>query len=117
MTKSKTLIIYSLEGCPYSRKAEEIARDTFPTELYEIVRVDHASKSDIIHKNNNLINTFPQIFYQGSSGKQYLLGGCSDLEEFITLHQKISQAIKESNFSHVIDPKLIFKLTIIANTK
>ena len=116
MTKSKTLIIYSLEGCPYSKKAEEIVENTFSTDMYEIVRVDHFSKSDIIKQNKNLMTTFPQILYKGSSEKQYLLGGCSDLEEFIKLHQKITAAIQESHFSHPINPKLIFKLTIIAKT-
>ena len=50
------LIIYSLEGCPYSMKSESLLKLYKP----KIVKVTQAEKDK--YKKQNGMNTFPQIF-------------------------------------------------------
>lgn len=76
----KKLIIYSLEGCGYSIRAENTlrARNIDAT----INKVKYENKESI--KQLNSMNTFPQIFLEGG-GERYLIGGNSDLDEIINI--------------------------------
>ena len=51
-----SLIIYSLEGCPYSMKSESLLKLYKP----KIVKVSQLEKEK--YKKQNNMNTFPQIF-------------------------------------------------------
>lgn len=51
-----SLIIYSLEGCPYSMKSESLLKLYKP----KIFKVSQSEKEK--YKKQNDMNTFPQIF-------------------------------------------------------
>lgn len=76
----KNLIIFSLEGCGYSMRAE----NTCTTRNIDatINKVKYENKESI--KQLNSMNTFPQIFLEGG-GERHLIGGNSDLDEIINI--------------------------------
>lgn len=73
------LIIYSLEGCPYSIKAEKLLNKYNP----KIIKVTHNDKEQIKRQNN--MPTFPQIFLEDSNEK-IKIGG---LDDTVNLLRKI----------------------------
>ena len=81
MTKGE-LIVYSLQGCGYSKHAESTLEDR---KRVEIISVSQDEKDGIKSQNN--MSTFPQIFlkYKGSLTK---IGGDSDLTEIVDIIKK-----------------------------
>jgi len=68
-----------LEGCGYSIRAKEIL------ELNKINSdIINISSSEKDKYKTNQINTFPQIYLCKHKKGSLLLGGCSDLEKFIS---------------------------------
>ena len=66
------LFIYSLVGCPWSLKGEQILK---PYQA-NIIKVDQSEK-DKFKKMNNM-NTFPQIFLENDSKKLIKIGGYTE---------------------------------------
>lgn len=70
------LEIYSLEGCPYSVKAEKLVKDLrLP---YKVIKVTDSNKQS--YKDKNQMATFPQIFIvYPQLGLRKLIGGYTEL--------------------------------------
>jgi glutaredoxin len=66
------LIIYSLVGCPYSMKAEQLLEKYQP----KIIKVSYQEKEQIKRQNN--MPTFPQIFLEEKE-KKITIGGFNDV--------------------------------------
>jgi glutaredoxin len=86
------LIIYSLEGCPYSMKSESLLKLYKP----KIVKVSQAEKDK--YKKQNDMTTFPQIFLDNIK-----IGG---LDSVTALLAKIFNGEK-INFNNEDSDKLI----------
>ena len=80
--KSK-LVIYSLQGCPYSMAAVDFLKKK--NIEYELVNVTQSTKSEC--KMNNRMNTFPQIFII-KSGIKFKIGGYDDM---MILYNKVNK--------------------------
>jgi len=74
------LNIYSLNGCPWSKKAVETLKLCKP----EVINVSQEEKDK--YKNMNKMNTFPQIFLvdENDINKKILIGGYNDLMVLLT---------------------------------
>ena len=86
--------IYSLEGCPYSMKAEELLNKYNNIEVIKVKRID---KEKI--KQKNKMNTFPQIFLV-KDNKKIKIGGCDKITEILELvnnNKNIKTIIKKLN--------------------
>lgn len=79
MNNKEYYLIYSLEDCYYSEKAEKHLRDYGLA--HQLIKVKQDEKDK--YKNMLQKHTFPQIYYHSPDNKYYEIGGCSDLEEFI----------------------------------
>ena len=82
----KSILIYSLEGCPYSQKAEKLLK--YNNISHNVIKVYQEKKKDFIEKNK--METFPQIFYV-NNGEKILIGGCSELEQILKIKNKIKK--------------------------
>lgn len=71
------IIIYSLEGCPYSQASEKLVALKLQPSEYQIEKVSQNEKEDYKEKNNH--PTFPQVFNNGE-----LLGGYTELKDYLT---------------------------------
>ena len=70
------LEIFSLEGCPYSIKAEKLAK--ISGVAHKVIKVKQTKKDFYKQKNN--MNTFPQIFAIATQDNiRKKIGGCDDL--------------------------------------
>ena len=84
------LLIYSLENCPYYRKAEDLVKEhEIP---HKIIKITHTTKQK--YKRINKMDTFPQIFIETKSGvkrdkKQIKLGGSQVLLHLIQISHLI----------------------------
>lgn len=79
MSYQSKYIIYSLEKCFYSTKAENyLIQYGFPHQIIRVSRADKDKYKQFLEKE-----TFPQIYYQDCYNRRYSLGGCSEFEEFI----------------------------------
>jgi len=87
-----TLIIYSLEGCPYSMRSESLLKLYKP----KIVKVSQTEKDK--YKKQNDMTTFPQIFLDNIK-----IGG---LDSVTALLAKIFNGEK-INFNNEDSDKLI----------
>jgi glutaredoxin len=72
------LFIYSLVGCPWSLKSEEILK---PYKA-NIIKVDQSEKNKFKKMNN--MNTFPQIFLLDDSNKSIKIGGYDDTMKLLS---------------------------------
>lgn len=71
--------IYSLEYCPYSIEAENLVKNNnLP---HKIIKVSQNDKDK--YKKQNKWNTFPQVFYKHKTNQKKLIGGYSDLNNYI----------------------------------
>jgi len=74
-------VIYSLERCNFSQKAEKLlAYYNFPYTIIKVTQEDKQKYKDYLGKS-----TFPQIYYHDNYNRRYEIGGCSDLEELIKI--------------------------------
>ena len=86
------LIIYSLGGCPFSKKAEKMLK-TYKIE-HHLIRVTQKNKEKF--KKELKKETFPQIYLQKNGNtKDISIGGSSELENYID----ILNLIKENDIS------------------
>ena len=70
------LEIFSLEGCPYSIKAEKLIK--ISGVAHKIIKVSHSNKD--YYKQKNGMSTFPQIFAISPERKiRKKIGGCIEL--------------------------------------
>jgi len=83
--------VYSLEGCPYSMKAEQLFSDS--SAKFKIIKVSQENKNE--YKKD--MNTFPQIYYERKNEK-ILVGGLSDLNEIINSNE----IPKQKNINYVL---------------
>jgi len=81
MTK---IVIYSLNGCGYSRAAVETLKKN--NIKHEIINVDWDNKED--YKRSNNMQTFPQVFFKKKSSSRIKIGGNSDLNNILDLVKK-----------------------------
>jgi glutaredoxin len=89
-----------LEGCPYSKKAEELLNSYNNLEK-NIITISYSDKEK--YKTNE-INTFPQIYLKKkNSNGNLLLGGYSDLKDFYNNFYK--KTYSENNVSNFINNK------------
>ena len=81
MSYESKYIIYSLEKCYFSVKAEKYLKDYgFPHQIIKVSQEDKEKYKNFLGKK-----TFPQIYYQDCYNRRYSLGGCSEFEEFIKM--------------------------------
>lgn len=72
------ILIYSLVGCPFSERAEEIVQSLKIKS--KIIKVEQKNKQKV--KEELKIETFPQIYMLNNSRK-VSLGGCQELENYL----------------------------------
>jgi glutaredoxin len=102
------LVIYSLIGCPFSKKAEKILKAYKIN--HHLIKVTQKNKQKFKKELN--IETFPQIYLQQTEkAKNILIGGCSDLENYID----ILHLIKENDMS--ISKLIIFNRLLNKSNK
>lgn len=102
------LIIYSLIGCPFSKKAEKILK-AYKID-HHLIRVTQKNKQK--YKKELKIETFPQIYLQqNEKARDLSIGGCSDLENYID----ILHLIKENNMN--ISKLIIFNRLLNKSNK
>lgn len=90
------LVIYSLEGCRYSKASiDKLNKNKIK---YELINVDWDSKDK--YKNMNKMSTFPQIFYENKKGKRIKIGGDSDLKILLDI---INDAKLDKDFNKMIE--------------
>jgi glutaredoxin len=92
--------IYSLDGCPFSVKAENLLKEH--TIKHKVIRVSQESKEK--YKIENKMKTFPQIFIIEKKIKTKI-GGADTLLDFIN----ISHILKYNDIS-LIKLKRFFKI-------
>ena len=82
--KKNSIMIYSLDGCPYSMDAERIVQQSkIP---HHIVKVSRDENLKNFYKQRHNMNTFPQIFYirkNGNKSQFDKIGGRDELVEFL----------------------------------
>lgn len=72
--------IFSLEGCPYSRDAEQLFKNS--SAKYEIIKVLRNNKTEFQRTDKNPMRTFPQIFYERN--KDFIIiGGFDNMEKLV----------------------------------
>ena len=71
------LEIYSLIGCPYSIKSESLLK------LYKPIIHKISQNDKDKYKQQNNMNTFPQIFLLDDS-KKIMIGGYSDVKNLLS---------------------------------
>ena len=71
--------LYSLEGCPYSMKAEELLSKS---KNVKVIKVKYSQREKI--KEKNKMNTFPQIFLVKNKNK-LKIGGCDSIESILNI--------------------------------
>lgn len=72
------LEIFSLNGCPYSMKAEKLLHKYNS----DIIRVDHNEKS--YYNNLNKMSTYPQLFLVDDKNNRIQIGGYDDTKILLT---------------------------------
>jgi len=72
------LVIYSLVGCPWSLKSEDVLKKYNPN----VIKVDQSEK-DKFKKMNNM-PTFPQIFLIDDSNKPIKIGGYQETMKLLS---------------------------------
>jgi len=77
------LKVFSLDGCYYSKSAEELLDDN--KIIYSLQKVSHMEKDDI--KDINKMYTFPQIYLEYQDSK-IIIGGYSELNEIYDIINK-----------------------------
>jgi len=85
------IIIYSLEGCPYSKNAEMLLKNI---KNKKIIKVSQNDKDE--YKIKNKMSTFPQIFLINGNQK-IKIGGNDNLTNIINLiknNKKIKTLLK-----------------------
>lgn len=91
-----TIVIYSLNGCGYSREA---VKNLDSNDIkYKIYNIEWDNKEEYKIRNN--MNTFPQIFYQDKYGKKIKIGGSDVLTELLDL---IENTKKNKNIDKMIN--------------
>ena len=84
--------IISLNGCPYSRNAEILLKNTD----HKLTNINYSEKDKWINKN---IKTFPQIYLKKeSSNGNLLIGGFDDINSINNIIHK-----KDKNFIDKIE--------------
>jgi len=101
------LLIYSLIGCPYSKKALNILKDS--KLKYNVIHVKNKDKDEF--KIKLKINTFPQIYIQkdvvyNKSIKNILIGGCDELEKYVYVLKFINE--NDLNLNKLIEFNKLF---------
>ena len=74
------LKVFSLEGCPYSMNAENLLNNNNID--FELIKVSYDEKDH--YKQQNNMNTFPQVFLDTSS-ESLKIGGYDDLNKIYNL--------------------------------
>lgn len=85
------IYIYSLEGCPFSKKAEILSKKLKSSKICNlnekiqttIFKIKQYEKN--IYKKKNNYQTFPQIFIDGE-----LIGGLDNFEKYIKNNKLIT---------------------------
>jgi glutaredoxin len=98
----KYIIIYKLEGCPFSIKAADILKKYPDT---KIINIKHNDKNSFKKQNN--MNTFPQIFYMFDI-KEFKIGGYNDLKYLLYIKKKYNN-INQTLFNDKIKDKINIK--------
>jgi glutaredoxin len=87
------LKVIILEGCPYGNKTKKLLNENNIQTKY--VYIDHENKEN--YKTED-IQTFPQIYLNKYNSKgNLLLGGSSDLEDFISTFKNKQYNVKNVN--------------------
>ena len=96
------IVIYSLNGCGYSRAAVNTLKEN--NIKHDIYHVDWDNKED--YKISNNMNTFPQIFYQKKNGSRVKIGGNSDLDNLLDIINTTKANNKFDDMINAIQTKL-----------
>jgi len=79
MNNQEYYLIYSLEGCYFSEKAENFLKNYgMPHQLIKVKQSEKEEYKKMLQKQ-----TFPQVYYHSKDNRYYEIGGFSDLEQFI----------------------------------
>ena len=95
------IVIYSLNGCGYSKAAVETLNKY--NIKYKIYNVDWSNKDD--YKRMNNMTTFPQIFYK-KNGSKIKIGGNNDLDYIINLINETKESKKFDEMVISLNKKL-----------
>jgi glutaredoxin len=79
------IIGYILKGCPYSMMADEILKKN---PINQIIYVDQSQKA--IYKQQNKMDTFPQIFFI-KNNKKFKIGGYDNLSKLLDKNNLIDR--------------------------
>jgi glutaredoxin len=103
------IIGYILKGCPYSMMADDILKKNSANQL---IYVDQLQKN--IYKEQNKMNTFPQIFYIKNNIK-YMIGGYNNLSKLLDKHSLTNLKTLHSNIYSNIPYRIFLKLLLYLN--
>ena len=96
------IVIYSLNGCGFSKKAINTLKKNNIT--YEVFHIDWDNKNE--YKKNNNMNTFPQIFFQKKNSNRIKIGGSNDLDYLLNIINNTKKNKKYDNMVITIKNKL-----------
>ena len=88
------LVVYSLIGCPYSIRTENILNDKKIN--FNLIKVKQEEKQKI--KEKNAMRTFPQIFFN-SNNQNIKIGGHDNIVELFSI---IDQNKYNNNFENLV---------------
>ena len=96
---------YCRFGCPHSDNTRTVLnnlKSSDSTLKISVISVENneSKKTEIKNNLRSIIgnhNTFPIIIYKRSKGKEYLVGGNSDLENIMNIYHSISNLTDEEN--------------------
>jgi len=89
------IVIYSLNGCGFSKKAINTLKKKYIT--HEVFHVDWNNKDH--YKKSNNMNTFPQIFFQKKNSNRIKIGGSNDLDYLLNT---INNTKKNKQFDNMV---------------
>ena len=75
------IVIYSLNGCGFSKKAINTLKKKNIT--YEVFNIDWNNKDEYKKKKN--MNTFPQIFFKKKNSSRIKIGGNNDIDNLLNI--------------------------------
>ena len=108
-----SLINYSLIGCPHSEASENLLKKY--NIKCKIIKVKYKDKNKF--KEENKMNTFPQIFYLNNNNKKIKIGGNETFTQIVTKWFNILDKMKTIKTVNECDNNQICKdkLKMLAN--
>ncbi len=90
---SQTLEVYSLQGCPYSIRAEKRLQKY--SKVVKVISVPRDEKIKNKYKKMNKMSTFPQI-YLVDGKKRVKIGGYSSIEKILDVYEKLEEDFEKN---------------------